>query len=704
MPLSIGDTIDLYTVEELVDSSATVELYKVRHQKKASTHLLKILTEDQRKNPMIRTAFIRELKKLSNIGSPYLIRVQSVLTDNPVGIITDWVDGETLREYIDRLGRIERKKAFEWLSHILKGLHEMHTARIAHLEICPENILLTMQSDGTRKAMLREYGVRARLTGLDIPIPMPNNVLRGTSPEMIEKPDSAGPRSDIYSMGVLLYEMLTAESPYPDLDNLEENILSGRTVKIQERDPTLSENISQLISQAMDLNSIVRYPTAKSMLNACMRVDGDPLGQGGGREFDELVEGLDKKSEDLLFSDDGKKRDSESNLDSEERSKRAMARRKELRAQYKKQKTKRQFGISHFILLGVMLFFTYWSFGRGRDVFLFPEKMPEWGQIKFKMDDEFHVRTEFKKLSLGSHLIEISGGLYEDDECQRCCWTKEIPFSLSIGVGEFIMKYDALDENRNQRVCPTESLRFPFSFAPKGSFEMGTSTDQPDRNEREVLHRVTITHPFLISQTEVTQELYDAVIGFNPSDNQEDPKLPVEKVNWYEALEFCNALSIKEGLEACYEIDGENVSWDKGFECNGYRLPTEAEWDYAAQATSRKVYAGSNEIERVGWISVNAKGKTKKVGQLQANTWLLYDMSGNVMEWVWDIYQPYTSQEVIDPIGGSSGVYRVLRGGDVMHSAIKSRIADRERRTPRYRAHYIGFRIVRTKIENSVIE
>ena len=104
MPLAIGATIESYVIEEFVSSSDMVEVYKVKHTEKASIHKLKILVEEQRRNPKIRAAFVRELKKLSNIGSPFLLRVQDVLIDNPVGIVTEWVDGETLRDYIDRLG------------------------------------------------------------------------------------------------------------------------------------------------------------------------------------------------------------------------------------------------------------------------------------------------------------------------------------------------------------------------------------------------------------------------------------------------------------------------------------------------------------------------------------------------------------------------------------------------------------------------
>jgi len=169
---------------------------------------------------------------------------------------------------------------------------------------------------------------------------------------------------------------------------------------------------------------------------------------------------------------------------------------------------------------------------------------------------------------------------------------------------------------------------------------------------------------------------------------------------------FANALSLRKGLEQCYVVSGKNVSWPKGLACKGYRLPTEAEWEYAARAGEDTLYAGSNDLNEVAWHRFNAGGKTGAVGQKAANAWGLYDMSGNVFEWCWDWYgeETYQSGSRVNPVGPESGIDRVLRGGSHGGFSEHTRLADRSSSMaaegteygPALRQHYVGFRVVRS--------
>jgi formylglycine-generating enzyme len=216
---------------------------------------------------------------------------------------------------------------------------------------------------------------------------------------------------------------------------------------------------------------------------------------------------------------------------------------------------------------------------------------------------------------------------------------------------------------------------------------------------------------FSISRFEITQYVFYAVMGYNNSysASRSDSSLPVENVSWTEAIQFCNDLSDLAGLQRCYTIDydGMTVTWDTG--ADGYRLPTEAEWEYAAsggQYDTNLTYAGSNYPDEVGWfwdntVSDGFNDETVSVGSLSSNELGLYDMSGNVWEWCWDGYDPtyYSWMESVNPLGPNGnfafmGASYVQRGGSVNMIAYELRV---ERRWANSDGEYldVGFRVAR---------
>ena len=175
--------------------------------------------------------------------------------------------------------------------------------------------------------------------------------------------------------------------------------------------------------------------------------------------------------------------------------------------------------------------------------------------------------------------------------------------------------------------------------------------------------------------------------------------LPVEKVSWYDAVKFCNKKSERDGLTPCYSGSGSNVSCN--FSANGYRLLTEAEWEYAARGGPESrgyKYSGSSNPDEVAWYRDNLGIKTHQVGIKKANELGLYDMSGNVYEWCWDMYDDgyYRNSPTSNPKGPSSGKYRVLRGGSWSDDTRYMRCADRVRCDPDLRFNDDGFRYART--------
>lgn len=194
-------------------------------------------------------------------------------------------------------------------------------------------------------------------------------------------------------------------------------------------------------------------------------------------------------------------------------------------------------------------------------------------------------------------------------------------------------------------VLTVGSVTYKFVYVAPGTFTMGTTSEQENPDSDETAHQVTLTNGYYIGQTEVTQALWKAVMGSNPSHFKGD-NLPVESVSWNDCQDFIARLN---------DMTGQR-----------FRLPTEAEWEYAARGGNQSrgtQYSGAYSIDNCAWYTSNSGSKTHPVATKQANELGIYDMSGNVCEWCSDIYGPYSEGEVTDPTGAETGDLIVNRGG-----------------------------------------
>lgn len=233
----------------------------------------------------------------------------------------------------------------------------------------------------------------------------------------------------------------------------------------------------------------------------------------------------------------------------------------------------------------------------------------------------------------------------------------------------------------------TNSIGMKLALIPKGTFMMGSPTSEEHRWDNEEQHQVTISKDFYLGITEVTQGQYEKVMGTNPSSFQGDEikgssaNHPVEQVSWEDAVEFCKKLS---------ELPEEKKAG------RVYRLPTEAEWEYACRAGSNTAYSFGKSARSLGDYASfkgNSNQQTHPVGEKKANAWGLYDMHGNVWEWCSDWYGEYPTGTVTDPIGPQEGPDRVFRGGGWLLVATDCRSANRYRDVPSFRSSINGFRV-----------
>ena len=226
-----------------------------------------------------------------------------------------------------------------------------------------------------------------------------------------------------------------------------------------------------------------------------------------------------------------------------------------------------------------------------------------------------------------------------------------------------------------------------------GTFMMGSPAGESGRSPNEGPQRRITVSSFYMAMYPVTQAEYQDIMGSNPS-HFKGINLPVEQVNWFEAVEYCNRRSLKEGLIPVYTVDRTNVSWNH--EANGYRLPTEAEWEYACRAGTLTPFNTELSLSEVGWYAENSERRTWPVGQKLPNSWGLYDMHGNVLEWCWDWLGNYTAGAQTDPLGLASGKSRVYRGGCWRFVTHQNRSAFRFGNHPNLQSFLVGFRVVRS--------
>ncbi|MEL6344678.1 MAG: SUMF1/EgtB/PvdO family nonheme iron enzyme [Myxococcota bacterium] len=352
------------------------------------------------------------------------------------------------------------------------------------------------------------------------------------------------------------------------------------------------------------------------------------------------------------------------------------------------------------IALAVMGAWVLWP--QRRDVEVEIVGVPSWGFFDVELGNQYpdDVRTggiaakifSFDDVVVRTHTLRINGGVGEPDECVRCCWA--LDNSLKVPRGQGTVRAEMLASTPR---CPTDEVAYRFQLLEPGGTSVGGIPAQA-------------RHAFWIGETEVTQALWSAVMGAGGCPDAE-PLEPVGCVDWRAALAFTNRLSRMEGLEPVYFLDSEHqtlytgepdgeIHWRR--QANGYRLPTEAEWTYAARAGAADAPPKPELLCRLA----NARGdeagcddrfpNAAPVGSFLPNPWELYDTMGNVAEWTWDAYaDEYNRAD--HHAGPLTKTRRVVRGGSWQTPAGTQSVQERIGQAAAHAAPDVGLRIARTQ-------
>lgn len=247
--------------------------------------------------------------------------------------------------------------------------------------------------------------------------------------------------------------------------------------------------------------------------------------------------------------------------------------------------------------------------------------------------------------------------------------------------------------------------RLEFVLVPAGTFVMGSPASEWGSRTDEQQHQVTLTQPFFLAKYEVTQAQWAAITGQHPSFLYDCPDCPVESISWYEAVAFCNGLSRQMGIAPAYAVVDTMVTWNRS--ADGFRLPTEAEWEYACRAGANTVFntgacLSTDQANYLGYDPQKGcakgmwRGQAVDVGEFPPNAWQLHDMHGNVSEWCWDWHAFPTASAVADPVGPPAGTQRVIRGGNWHELGRNCRSATRQKAGPGQRFTHVGLRLARS--------
>jgi predicted Zn finger-like uncharacterized protein len=667
----------------------------------------------------VRARFLREAKAAARFHHPSFCRILDIgEADGRSFLVMDYIEGQQLRDRIKPGEPWDPREAARVIRELALALAEAHRKGVIHRDLKPANVMISPEG----QLILMDFGL-ARWQDVETSL-TPTGAILGTPaympPEQAKGELSAiGPRSDIYSLGVIFYELLAGRKPFEGtMTQVLLKIVSADPDPPSHHNPKADPKLSALCLRArarepekrpasMDelakaLQAWLEKPSAKSP-----KPDPRPPEPAPPKWDQHGRNQLPKDEEILKPAPSGQ-----------------AAKFREMKpvpdpAEAKKPKAwsaDRLAGLM-FSMVGLALVIAWISMfssptKKAVDTIPPPREVPDVPPVRVGDPDAPApppaVTSTFPKTVDPESKAEEP--LIPTPEPKVSKITPPAPPAYT--------EKSRFRKQADERII-TNSIGMKLVMVPEGSFTIGTPESEPDsRAEERPQREVWITKPYYIGMYEVTQDEYQQVMGVNPSRfgptgfgkdklaGVDPARLPVENVEWIDAVNFCNKLNEREGLTPWHGPSGDPLS-SPG---NGYRLPSEAEWEYACRAGTSTPFAFGDQLTPAeanfdGNFTYNgsAKGvfleRTSPVGSYRANAFGIYDMHGNAWEWCADWYRSdyyaTLTERVLDPRGPTSGERRVLRGGCWYYWPRFMRSGDRGGDAPMNRFGLVGFRVVR---------
>lgn len=751
-PSSLG-RLGQYEVLELLGRGGMGIVFKGRDTRLCRIVAIKVLTPELAANPTAHKRFLREAQAAAAVSHDHVITIFAVEPGPVPFLVMEFIDGRSLQQKIDAEGYLQLDEILRIGHQIAAGLAAAHAQGLTHRDIKPTNILL---QNGIQRVQITDFGLARAVD--DVSMTYPGEV-PGTPQFMSPEQAQGRPvdhRSDLFSLGSVLYAMCTGRSPF----RAESAVASLRLVcDVQPRairaiNPSIPAWLPPIIDRLLAKDPDQRYQTAgevAALLSQHLAHLQNPAA---------VLPAATAEVPSAAVRANGHTR-------------------------HRRGWMIGALGLVTVLsVLGVTeatsvtdLTSTVIRVVSGEGALIVELDDPT---IKVTVDGEEVVITEAgarevrvrpgphkvaatkngKPAAVSEELVTISRGgrrvvrvTYEPSEGQQPVGEQprvQQPLGQAPSVAPAIpavgkvrppsapppaaVPFDADEAAAHQQAWAdylgvpvefTNTLGMKLRLIPPGEFVMGGTPAEvaealevgEDPFYRDTVHSeapqhdVQLSEPWFLGVHEVTQEEYEAVSGENPSyfsphrggqyevTDLDTRSFPVEQVSWNQSARFCNALSREEGLTEKYAWQGEACTVRPG---SGYHLPTEAQWEFACRAgtVTRYWFAATGEqLSSYGWHKANAAGRTHTVGQLRPNPFGLHDLYGNVSEWCQDgwqlaYYAGFEQQTAVDPTGPSSDFFfRVLRGGSFRYQLLANRSAKRSAGGPNLRLDYVGLRV-----------
>jgi formylglycine-generating enzyme required for sulfatase activity/serine/threonine protein kinase len=618
-------------------------VYKAVHTRLDKVVALKMLSPRLEDDPQWISRFELEMKAVGRVSHPNIIQAYDAREINGVRfLVTEFVDGVHLGQLLAERGPLPIAEACEIARQAAFGLQAAHEHGLVHRDVKPSNLMLTRQG----QVKLLDLGLaRVQAASPTAAKATASGLIMGTAdyiaPEQVTDCHGVDIRADIYSLGASLFELLTGNAPFTGKTPLE--IITARLLKspppIRRLRAGVPETLAAVVHRMLATKPKDRYATPAAVAEA----------------LTPFAAGCDLRS---LW------------------------------------RTEPDVQAPALTELGPKPHRTWPLMVAGVTVGLAVCGLTLWLSMVHR---EQPLRTVAVVRKSAPALVPPQERGRPVAEPRVTAEKRPAPASVGVRRGQEVQATWA--KNLGMPVQQTNSIGMKLVLIPPGQFSMGSPTAEPrelgvSMTRESPAHRVAITRPFLLGAFEVTQAEYQQVMGSNPSffspqgkgrqplADQDTARYPVESVSWADATEFCRRLSALQGEHSARRV---------------YRLPTEAEWEYACRAGSTTRWASGDvdaELDAYAWLGSSSGNRTHPVGQKRANAWGLYDMHGNVFEWCadWFTEDYYTRSPSEDPVGPASGLERVIRGGSWWNAPAHARSAARVG-APRDGSELIGLRV-----------